>query len=134
MSNEANKQVVQKLFEYISASNMAGAVGTLTDDCVWTVPGRPERLALAGPMDKKAITALFATISGAMPTGLKIKAKSFICEGDWVAVEATSTGDVVNGRTYQNQYHFAMRIRDGKVAQVNEYCDTLNIKEVLIDP
>jgi uncharacterized protein len=134
MGNEANRQVIDKLFDRISANDVSGAVGMLTDDCIWHVPGKPKSLALAGPKDKQAITELFKTIAQMMPSGLRIKSKDFICDGDRVAVQAESTGAVVNGRQYDNQYHFVMKIRDGKVAQVIEYCDTLNIKEVLIDP
>lgn len=134
MSNEANKKLVIKLFERIAANDANGAVDLLTDDCIWKVPGRPDRLALAGPRDKQGITELFKMIAQFMPAGLQIKAEDFTCEGDRVAVEATSVGKVVNGREYQNQYHLLIKIRGGKIGQVNEYCDTLNIKETLIDP
>ena len=134
MSNEANKQLINNLFEKISTGKVADAVAMLTDDCIWTVPGKPEKLPVAGPKNKTEITGLFQQLLvDAIPKGLHLKANDFICEGDRVAVEAESIGHVANGRVYQNRYHFMFNIRGGKVSKVNEYCDTLHIKETFLD-
>jgi ketosteroid isomerase-like protein len=134
MSNEANKQLITKLFDNISNGKVAAAMELLTDDCVWTIPGKPDRLPVAGPKKKAELTGLFQQLLvDAIPKGLHLKANDFISEGDRVAVEAESIGDVANGRVYQNHYHFMFNIRGGKISKVNEYCDTLHVKETFLD-
>ena len=50
-------------------------------------------------------------------------------EDDRVAVEATSFATMEDGRVYANSYHFLVTIRDGKVATVREYMDTIHARE-----
>ena len=48
-----------------------------------------------------------------------------------VAIEAESYGRHKSGRVYSNQYHFLMRLRDGKVTEWKEYMDTMHANDVL---
>jgi hypothetical protein len=48
-------------------------------------------------------------------------------EDDRVSVEAESYGEITNGKTYENIYHFMFVIRDGKVAAIREYMDTEHV-------
>ena len=98
MSNGANKQIVVRLFECISANNVDGVVDLVTDDCIWNGPGRTESFALGAPKNKQGIRELFEMIAALFPVGLLIKAKSFTCEGNRVAAEAASVGNATNGR------------------------------------
>jgi ketosteroid isomerase-like protein len=59
---------------------------------------------------------------------------STTAEGDRVAVEAESSGRLVDGRPYENQYHFLLRFDvDGRVLEFKEYLDTLYVFETLYD-
>jgi ketosteroid isomerase-like protein len=53
-----------------------------------------------------------------------------VAEGDRVAVEAESYGELRNGRVYAQEYHVLMTIRDGKIAAVREYMDTAHVMAV----
>ena len=53
-------------------------------------------------------------------------------EGERVAIEAESYGRHINGKTYNNLYHFLMVIRDGKISELKEYMDTMHANEVLV--
>ncbi len=53
-----------------------------------------------------------------------MKVKGAIAEGDQVAVEAESWGELKNGRVYNQEYHFLITLRDGKISAVREYLDT----------
>ncbi len=39
-----------------------------------------------------------------------------------------------DGRPYRNDNHFLFWFRDGKIASVREYMDTLHAKEILVVP
>ena len=50
--------------------------------------------------------------------------KGTIAEGERVAMEAESYGELTNGRVYNQHYHFVFEFRDGKISAVREYLDT----------
>jgi len=62
-----------------------------------------------------------------MPGGLHMTVKGMVAEGDKVAVELESRGELDNGRLYNNEYHLLMTIRDGKVHAVKEYYDSHHV-------
>ena len=66
-----------------------------------------------------------------MPGGIRLTPKAFTTEGDRVAVETESYAKHVNGKTYQNQYHFLFEVRGGKIRAVREYLDTMHANDVL---
>jgi ketosteroid isomerase-like protein len=50
--------------------------------------------------------------------------KGAVAEGDKLALEAESYGELTNGRIYNQHYHFLIEFRDGKICAVREYLDT----------
>ena len=134
MSSEANRQVVNHLFAELKAGNLEGFFACLTPDATWQIIGKPERFSLAGKRTVAEMKALLSGVSGMLATPLAVTPTAFTCEGDRVAVEATSHADLENGRGYRNEYHFLFEFRGTKIARVKEYLDTLHAKEILVDP
>jgi hypothetical protein len=64
---------------------------------------------------------------GQLPKGLRMTVKSVVAEGNKVAMEAESYGELRNGRVYNQEYHFLLTIRDGRIAGVKEYLDTQHV-------
>ena len=112
-----------------SAGNFDAALDLMTDDATWWVAGKFE---LSGTKTKAEFGELVKGIGAAMPNGLKITPKGVIAEGDRVAVEAESYGELANGKVYNNQYHFLIELSDGKIKAVREYLDTIHAKEILV--
>jgi len=79
MSIEANKQVAMRFFERFSA-------------------GKKEQLPAAGVYGKEKIGRLFYNLTGQLKGGLRMTVKGMIAEGDKVAVEVESYGELKNGR------------------------------------
>ena len=71
---------------------------------------------------------------GALEEGLERTVVGSIAEGDDVAVEVESSGELKNGRSYRQQYHFLITVRDGKIASVREYLDTHHAWDVWMKP
>jgi len=134
MSTEANKQVVKKLFAELAAGNLDGFFACLTPDATWRVMGKPDKFPLAGTRSMAEMRTLLGGVAEAMATPLVVTPVAFTAEGDRVTLEATSKADLKNGRAYRNEYHFAFELRDGKIASVKEYMDTIHAKEILVDP
>ena len=134
MSTEDNKAVAFRFFERFSASDIAGALDTMTDDATWWIPGKKERSPAAGLYAKDKIGRLFSRMVGALESGLSMKVLSCIAEGDSVALEVISSGDLKNGRRYRQEYHMLLRFRDGKIMSVREYLDTQHANDVWSAP
>ena len=66
-------------------------------------------------------------MAGQLKNGLKLTVKSSIAEGDKVALEVESYGELQNGRIYNQEYHLLITIRDGKISAVREYLDTQHV-------
>ena len=124
MSTEGNKQVAIELFARFTANNISGVLDTMTEDATWLIPGKPEATPSAGLYTKEKISRLFHTMLKRLKSGLRMTVKSAIAEGNKVAVEVESRGELTNGRIYSQQYHFLLEFREGKICAVREYLDT----------
>jgi ketosteroid isomerase-like protein/ubiquinone/menaquinone biosynthesis C-methylase UbiE len=127
MSVERNKELASEFFARLSASDIAGALDLLSDDVTWWIAGKPAELPVAGAHDKEQLAGIFHRMHSRLKDGLRLTVKDMTAEGDKVALELESLGELWNGRVYNNEYHTLMRIRDGKIREVREYLDTQHI-------
>jgi ketosteroid isomerase-like protein len=127
MTTELNKQIATEFFARFSANDIAAALDTMTDDATWWISGKPESSPAAGVYSKEKIAALLYRMAAQLRNGLRMTVKRMIAEDDRVAVEVESYGELRNGRVYNNQYHFAITIRAGKISEVREYLDTQHV-------
>ena len=127
MSTETNKGVVREFMRRFSAGDAAGLLDMLAEDATWWVAGN---FALSGTRSKKEFAELLTQVGGATTEGIRLTPKAFTAEGDRVAVETESHARHVNGKVYNNQYHFLFEIRDGKIRAVREYLDTMHTNDV----
>jgi ketosteroid isomerase-like protein len=127
MSTEQNKQLVTDFFARLSANDLAGALSSLAEDATWWIAGKPESLPAAGSYHKEKIARLIGGMGSQLKDGMRMTVKGLIAEGDRVAVEAESYGELKNGRVYNQEYHFLITVRDGKISAVKEYLDTQHV-------
>lgn len=124
MSLEENKAVVTRFWENFSDGKYEDALAMLSDDATWWVGGTT---ALSGTYTKPEFAKLLEQVTPMAPDGIRVTPKQLTAEGDRVSVEAESYGEINNGRTYRNVYHFMMVVKDGKLAAVREYLDTEHV-------
>jgi len=134
MSTVENKAVALRFFERFTASDIAGALDTMTDDATWWIAGKKERSPSAGLYPKDKIGRLFNRMVNALENGLKMTVVSCIAEGDHVALEVVSSGDLKNGREYRQEYHMLLKFKDQKITSVREYLDTQHANDVWAAP
>ena len=127
MSNEPNKKLASEFFGRFTANDVAGALDKMADDATWWIAGKPGVTRTSGDHNKEQIAQIFYNMTGQLKNGLKMTVKNMIAEGDQVAVEVVSYGELQNGRVYNNEYHLLMTIRDGKISAVREYLDTQHV-------
>ncbi len=134
MPIQHSKEVAEELFARFSASDIEGVLALMTDDVTWRIPGKRELSPVAGVYDKDRLRRLFNRMLAQLNDGLKMTVTGSVAEGDLVAVEVESSGDLRNGRQYRQQYHFLFALRDGKIASVREYLDTQHAFDVWMRP
>ena len=88
-------------------------------------------IAFSGTKTKQQYFHVVSAIQKGFPTGFSIVVTSLIAEGNKVAAEAESSGRHVNGRDYNNKYHFLFEIENGKIISVKEYMDTLHLYQLI---
>jgi uncharacterized protein len=86
------------------------------------------RLPLSGTHSKES---LFRLIEGGKlwSEPVLFKFQGVTIEGDRIAIEAEGVGRANTGKPYQNFFHFLFELRDGRVARLREYTDTLPVIE-----
>lgn len=65
---------------------------------------------------KAEMANIFRRMGAAMTGPLRMHVKGTVAEGDKVAVEAVSRGELRNGRVYAQEYHVLFTVRDGAAA------------------
>jgi len=128
METETNKQVVTELFARLSAGDVAGALELLTDDATWWIAGELEGGVGAGEHTKEQIGRLLVHMGRRLTSGLRMTVHGLVAEGDRVAAEVSSNGELTNGKVYRNQYHFLVRLSAGRITAVREYLDTKHVE------
>jgi uncharacterized protein len=134
MNTEQHKQIASELFARISSGRIADALALMTDDATWRIGGTPELSRSAGLYDKARLGRLFERMLGQLEDGLKMTVVRLVGEGDRVAAEVESSGDLRNGRRYRQQYHFAIDFRGDHIVAIREYLDTQHAFDVWIRP
>lgn len=134
MSIDANKEVVRRFFERITAQDIDGTLTLLADSFEFWVAGDPQSFALGGSKNRTQYAGLLRAFFPTFPQGFAFVRKGMTAEGDRVAVEAEWTGQTSRGRPYHNRYHILFEVRAGKIQSMREYHDTLHAQEVLLGP
>jgi ketosteroid isomerase-like protein len=122
------RAVVERYFDAMRTGSPA-LPALLADDVSWWVPPSSP---LGGLHEGKAkVLALMAQGVGLYDGPLSITIESLIAEGDRAAVQLVIDGRTAKGEPYHNFYHFAFRVRDGRICAVREYVDTLYAQRTL---
>ena len=133
-ANDTNRDLVQRFFTLLGAGDLDGALALMTDDATWWIAGKPGKAAVCGTLAKRQVAKLLRNITGALEGKLAMTVKEVMVEGDRVAAEVESLGQLKSGRTYNQEYHFKFTIREGRIASVREYLDTQHVQEVWATP
>ena len=127
-SNTQSETAVQKFFELLNAEDLEGLRSLLTEDAAWIpqardMPGAGEYRGRDVIVDQflKPIRGLFATGSP------RNRILSMASNGALVLVETHGTGNLKDGRPYDNRYAWAFEVRSDKIAMIREYLDSYYI-------
>lgn len=123
MNVQENVQIVKDAFAAIGRGDRQGLLALFAEDIEWVIPG--EKWPLAGTHRGHAgLANLFKTQSETMETSL-LEPREFIAQGDRVLVLGFARGKIkATNRTWEDDWVFAITVRNGKLTHIREYIDT----------
>ncbi|QNH16854.1 SnoaL-like domain protein [Xanthomonas sp. SS] len=122
MSTEKNIQTVKDFFAALGRGDRQGLLALVAEDIEWIVPG--EEWPLAGTYRGHAgLAELLETASRSMETSTQ--PREFVAQGDRVLVVGFASGKVkATDKRFEDNWIFAITVRDGRLASIREYIDT----------
>ena len=120
-----SKKVVEQYVAAVQAGDRDRIGGCFAEDAVWQLDGE---LPISGTWEGRD-TILNDFLGTAMqyyqPGSVELTITSLIAEGENVAMEWTSQARTNDGEPYLNHCIGVFTVRDGRIARVREYMDTL---------
>jgi ketosteroid isomerase-like protein/catechol 2,3-dioxygenase-like lactoylglutathione lyase family enzyme len=134
MSLDDNKRVAREFFSRLSASDLDGALALMAGDATWWIAGKPGSVPVCGTLSKEQFGKLIRRMVGRTNGGLRVTIKGMTAEGDRLAVELASHGELTDGRVYDQEYHVLLEIREGTIRAAREYLDTQHVLATWFPP
>jgi uncharacterized protein len=126
--SDQNKTITKEFFEALSNGSNKYLDFYTDESIIWTAGNN----AIGGTRTKKEVVSFAQNILSAFPTGITFNIKGMTAEEERVAVEINGEAIHASGETYNNQYHFLLRIKDGKILELKEYMDTQLAAKILL--
>ena len=123
MNVQETVQIVKDAFAAIGRGDMQGLLALSAEDIEWIIPR--EDWPLAGTRRGHAgLADLFQTQSESMETTF-MEPREFVAQGDRVFVVGFARGRVkATNKTWEDDWVFAITVRNGKLTSIREYIDT----------
>ena len=122
MNTKENIQTVKDFFAAIGRGDRKALLALVAEDIEWIIPG--EDWPLAGTRHGHAgLADLLETASRSLETSTE--PREFIAQGDRVLVVGFAKGKIkATNKTFEDNWVFAITVRDGRLASIREYIDT----------
>jgi len=125
---DQNKQITREFFEALSTGSDKYLDFYTDDSIIWTAGHN----AIGGTRTKAEVISFAQNILSAFPSGITFNITGITAEEERVAVEISGEAIHASGETYNNQYHFLLKIKDGKILELKEYMDTQLAAKILL--
>lgn len=130
MTPPDSRTVVERYIAAAESRDEAALRASFAEDATWWLRGE---LPISGTWrGRDAILGDFLATAMRFyePGSVDLEVTSLLADGDAVALEWTSRARTVSGDPYENHCAAVFRVRDGRIASVREYMDTLYASEV----
>ncbi|MGY3230481.1 ketosteroid isomerase-like protein [Luteibacter sp. HA06] len=123
MSTEENVQVVKAFFEAIGSGDKQRLLELAAEDVEWILPGKD--WPLAGTYRGHAgMAELVKKESDTIEMSLS-EPREFVAQGDRVLVVGAAKGTIkATNKPFEDEWIFAITVRNGKLVGIREYIDT----------
>jgi hypothetical protein len=125
-----NKTIAANFLNAIGSGDVETVRRLAAQDLVFVTAGKSKA---SGTYDLETLARLLAVFPAIMSGGgIRFEFLNFTAEDDRVACEARGYAKVISGEEYNNEYHFLITLRDGKISRLVEYLDTTLVETVLL--
>src|SRR6266581_3299439 len=123
MSIEKNAQIVKNFLAALGRRDKQGLLALSAEDIEWIIPG--EDWPLAGTHRGHAgLENLLRKANETVATSFP-EPPEFVAQGDRVLVVGSASGRIkATNRTFEDDWVFAITVRNGKLTNIREYIDT----------
>jgi ketosteroid isomerase-like protein len=132
MDLTANKDLAWRWIESMVRGDIATMTAMLTDDCRIFIAGST---TAGGWETREQFVARMTRVgggTGSLFSGpMAVDVGAITAEDDRVCLEMEVRAAVTGGGTYNNQFHWLIRLRDGQIAEAKEYQDTLHALDLI---
>jgi ketosteroid isomerase-like protein len=122
MSIQENVQIVQDFFAAIGRGDKQGLLALSAEDIEWIIPGKDWPLAGThrGHSGLEHLLQKASEMEISSPTP-----PEYVAQGDRVLVVGFAKGKVkATNKTFEDDWVFAITVRNGKLTNIREYIDT----------
>jgi len=124
-----NKALAKKLVEALGRLDTDEFLSCLSEDVMFETPGQ---FPAAGIKTKAEVAREFPVMKEVLPDGLEFTILTMTAEDDRVHLELAGKSKTHDGRDYNNRYHYALVVRDGKICSFRDYMDSDLVMKVLV--
>jgi uncharacterized protein (TIGR02246 family) len=132
MDTEETRTLIQRYYDTLPKGDKAAIAELLTEDCEWLPPATAD-VAPAKGRDEVAEqfsgAIVRATFDLSQPFELTVR--RMVVDGDVAVVQQRLSATAKNGNRYENEYCWVYECRDGQIARMEEYADTLHAARVM---
>jgi uncharacterized protein len=132
MSATQNKQLLEDVFGELARGNTRALPDAMAADFRWTFAGD---WSWSGTWQPKQV--VIDELLGPLMAQLedyRSEATLVLADGDRVVVQARGEARTKRGDPYRQTYCYIFRVRDGRLTEVVEHCDTALVERVLEPP
>ncbi len=122
----SGREVVEDYWKKLGSGDIPGAMSLMAPDVTYVMTGKtPVSGTFRGmaEVSEKLMKPVFSRIRN-----LALVPDELIADGARVAVLAHGSAEAVAGGSYENRYVFVYGVRDGKISEVAEYLDTVEVE------
>lgn len=130
-TTEASRTVVQAYMDTLMSGDMEALAAFFTEESTWTLAGDlPLSGTWTGPTRilQEFVPAMMARLR---PETVEFTFDGLLADGDRVLAEWNTRAQARSGGRYDQHCLAVFTIRDGRIAAVREYFDTLHAKTVV---
>ena len=123
MSAQENVQIAKNFLAAIGRRDKQGLLALSAEDIEWIIPGKDWPLA-GTHCGHAGLENILQKANETVETSFP-EPPEFIAQGDRVLVVGFATGKIIaTNKTFEDDWVFAITIRNGKLTNIREYIDT----------
>jgi uncharacterized protein len=125
MNTQETRQLIERFVRTHEHADVEAIKELLTDDATWHLPSSAGVGPFTGAAQVAAALAGGAADNWLDTPTIKRTVTAIIADGDTAVSLESKTATTHRGEHYANEYAWVFTCRDGRIAQVRNYTDTL---------